>query len=356
MLTTPSTSFIGLLTLTLLVPACGGGGATETSPESTGTEAGTEAGAETEAGDEAETGDETGDETGTDPDPDPDPEACWTDLSFGEQQVFYQGFPDGSEGISFGADGLLYVTTREPGGGTIWRLDAAANLSEFAKVPYALGLAARPEGGFVVASFGINNEPDGAVYAVTAEGIASELTDGIDNANFVALVADGSALISDASDTRVFHVTPAGELSVVIEQVPSPNGMAYSPARDYFYVASTFTPVGQLTRFEVDDAGLPIEASAVEILQLGPVTTPDGLAVDADGMVYVAATVPGQVWRVRGDAEAVESGELVAEGLGSPASLAFGRGPEFDPCSIYLTQLFGDQIIRVAIGTPGAAL
>jgi gluconolactonase len=351
MLATPPARFIGLLTLTLLVPACGGGGATDAGDDGSGETAGSTG---TETG--TDTGTDTGDETETGTDTDVDPDACWTDLSFGEQQVFYQGFADGSEGITFGADGLLYVTTREPGEGTIWRLDADANLSEFAKVPYALGLAARPEGGFVVASFGINNQPDGGVYAVTADGVASELTDGIDNANFIALVADGSALVSDASDTRVFRVTPAGELSVVIEQVPSPNGMAYSPARDYFYVASTFTPVGQLTRFEVDSAGLPIEASAVEILQLGPATTPDGLAVDAEGMVYVAATIPGQVWRVRGDAEAVESGELVAEGLGSPASLAFGRGPGFDPCSIYVTQLFGNQIIRVAIGTPGAEL
>lgn len=286
-----------------------------------------------------------------------DPEACWTDLAFGEQEVFYSGFAGGSEGIAFGVDGLLYVTTTNDGDGTVWRLDARASASEHALVPYALGLAPRADGSFVVASIGVLDEPDGAVHVVDPDGVPTPLiTTGIDSPNFVTIAPDGSALVSDDVDTRVFRITADGELSVVIAQVESPNGMAYSPDGAYFYVASTFTPLGQLTRYEVDGAGLPIEATAVEILQLGPITTPDGIAVDADGMVYVAANVLGQVWRVDGTADGVQPGELVAEGLGSPASLAFGRGPGFDPCSIYLTQLFGSDVVRVAIGVRGAAL
>jgi sugar lactone lactonase YvrE len=300
--------------------------------------------------DTSESTDESESETG-------DPEACWTDLVFGEQEVFYQGFSSGSEGIAFGADGLLYVTTDEDGDGTIWQLDAEANISEFAKVPYALGLAPQAEGGFVVASIGLSDPDvdDGAVYVVDAQGGPSVLATGIASPNFIALAPDGSALVSDDFDsTRVFRVTADGGVSVVIEQVESPNGMAYSPDGTYFYVASTFTPIGQLTRYEVDGEGLPIEATAIEILQLGQASTPDGIAVDAEGKVYVAANIPGQLWRVDGSADTLQPGELVAEGLGSPASLAFGKGPGFDPCSIYLTQLFGSQVIRVGIGVPGA--
>lgn len=288
-----------------------------------------------------------------------DPEGCWTDLAFGEHEVFYQGFTGGSEGLAFGADGLLYVTTDDDGDGTIWQFDADANISEFAKVPYALGLAPRADGSFVVASIGVSDPDvdDGAVYVVDAQGTASMLATGIASPNFVALAPDGSALISDDFDnTRVFRVSAEGVVSVVIADVESPNGMAYSPDGAYFYVASTFTPLGQLTRYEVDADGLPIEATAIEILQLGQASTPDGIAVDAEGMVYVAANIPGEVWRVDGNADTLQAGELVAEGLGSPASLAFGSGPGFDPCSIYVTQLFGSQVLRVGIGTPGAPL
>ncbi|MFV8752686.1 SMP-30/gluconolactonase/LRE family protein [Nannocystaceae bacterium ST9] len=325
-----------------------------------GSESSSDASTDSSDASSSESASETEGETATDTDSGSetgDPDACWTDLAFGETEVFYQGFSSGSEGIAFGADGLLYVTTNEDGDGTLWQFDAQGQRSEFAKVPYALGLAARPEGGFVVASIGLNDPDvdDGAVYVVDAEGPATLLATGIASPNFIALAPEGSAFVSDDFDnTRVFRVTPEGALSVVIENVESPNGMAYSPAGDLFYVASTFTPLGQLTRYEVDGEGLPIEATGVEILQLGQASTPDGIAVDANGMVYVAANIPGQLWRVDGSADTLQDGELVAEGLGSPASLAFGKGPGFDPCSIYLTQLFGGQVIRVAIGVPGA--
>ena len=38
------------------------------------------------------------------------------------------------------------------------------------------------------------------------------------------------------------------------------------------------------------------------------------------------------------------------------ASLAFGHGPGFDPCSLYITQLDADGIVRVAVGVHGANL
>jgi len=284
-------------------------------------------------------------------------EGCWTDLGFGESEVFYQGFTEGSEGIAFGADGALYVTTIVDDEGTLWRLDSTAAVSEHATLPFALGLAARSDGGFVVASIGVAGMADGAVYAVDPGGSASLLAMGIDSPNFVAITPDGSALVSDDFDTRVFRIDAGGMVSVAIEDVPSPNGIAYSPAGDLLFVASTFSAEGQLTRYEVDGEGLPIEASAIEILQLGPGSTPDGIAVDVDGLVYVAANLFGEIWRVDGAATTLQEGERVAEGLGSPASLAFGNhGVGFDPCSIYVTQLFGNQVLRVSVGTEGAPL
>jgi gluconolactonase len=342
------------LALASLLVGCGFPASNDSGDDELGT--GDSSSDATDSGTSETSGTETG-ETETDTTETGDPEACWTDLAFGEHEVFYQGFASGSEGIAFGIDGLLYVTTNEDGDGTLWRLDAEANLEAFAEVPFALGLAPRPEGGFVVASIGVSDPDvdDGAVYVVDAEGNASVLATGIASPNFIALAPDGSALVSDDFDnTRVFRVTPEGALSVVLDGVDSPNGMAYSPDGAHFYVASTFTPLGQLTRYEVDAEGLPIEATAIEILQLGQASTPDGIAVDADGMVYVAANIPGEVWRVDGNADSLQPGELVADGLGSPASLAFGKGPGFDPCSIYLTQLFGSQVIRLAIGVPGA--
>ncbi len=275
---------------------------------------------------------------------------CWTDLMPGQTEVLYEGFADGSEGLTFGPDGVLYVTTD----GLVWQITADGVATEFAMVPDALGLAARADGSFVVASIGQLGAADGAVYTVDADGVATELATGIDSPNFVALTPGGIALISDDFDTRVFAVTTAGEVSVAIADVPSPNGIAYGPAGDVLFVASTFSPQAQLTRYDVDDQGFPVEATALEIMHLGAMATPDGIAVDAEGRVYVAANLPGEVWRVDGMVQALTEGELFASGLGSPASLAFGEGEGYDPCSLYVTQLSGPQVLRLAVGTPGA--
>jgi gluconolactonase len=178
-------------------------------------------------------------------------------------------------------------------------------------------------------------QPDGAIFRVDGGGAVSQIAVGIDDPNFVTIAPDGSALVSDDFDTRVFRVTLDGEVSEVLT-VESPNGMAYSPDGQAFYVASTFTVDAQLTRFDVDAAGLPVDGSGLEILHLGQGTTPDGIAVSADNQVYVAANLAGEIWRVDGAASELQPGELVAS-LAYPASLAFGVGPDFDPCSLYVT-------------------
>jgi gluconolactonase len=331
---------------TILLGACSPTTTPADEGESSGTSTST---SETSTGTGTETGTDT--ETGSDTD---EPQACWTDLAFGEHEVIYQGFAGGSEGISFGeTDGLLYVSSND----RVWQVDADGIATELAQVPDAIGLAATSGGNFVVASLGELTEPDGAIYTVDAMGVAELLVTGIDSPNFVTIAPDGSALISDDyQNTRVFRVTATGEISVVIQDVPSPNGMAYSPDGGVFYVASTFTPQGQLTRYEVGPDGMPIEATGVEILQLGMASTPDGIAVDANGWVYVAANLRGEIWRVDGAATELQQGELVADELGFPASLAFGRGPGFDPCSLYVTQLENDTLQRVAVGVAGAPL
>lgn len=331
------------LSLALALGACG-----PASSESATETATTSSGEGTDASTTGDAGTDTDTETGTTG----DPLACWTDLEVGAAVTFYQGFTGGSEGIAFGADGLLYATTD----GIVWRLTPDGVAEQFAAVPDALGLAPWAGGDLVVASFGVYNQPDGAIYTVDAAGTPTFLVDGIDSPNFVTIAADGSALVSDDFDTRVFRVTPGGELSVALENVPSPNGMAYSPDGASLFVASTFTDDGQLTRYDVDADGLPIEASAREILHLGIGSTPDGIAVDEDNRVYVAANLLHEIWRVDGDAETLTEGELVTDAVKNPASLAFGRGPDYDPCSIYVTELDGDRIVRVAVGSRGAPL
>ncbi len=328
-----------------------------TSTGSTGADASTTTIITTSSTDTTTTGlDESSSDTGGSSSTGTPTVGCWDDLELGEVEVVYDGFASGSEGIAFSADGNLIVTTNDDGAGTLWSITSNRGADEFASVPYALGLAARSDGRLVVASIGELMAPDGAVYEVSPSGAASLFIEGIDSPNFVTLTPDGSALISDDFDTRVFLVAVGRPVTTVIEDVASPNGMAYSPSGDAFYVASTFSADGELTRYDVDDNGLPIEETAIEILHTGTGAANDGIAVDADGFVYVLANLRGEIWRVDGAATSLQEGEVVVDGLDSPASIAFGRGPNFDPCSGYVTELFGTRVVRVALGVEGAPM
>ena len=285
----------------------------------------------------------------------PVPDVCWDDLAPGEATVFIEDIGAHTEGISFGPDGGLYVSVLD--GGPLLRVHADGTTTPFAQVTAPLGLAALADGRLVVAQIGESYEAgliDGGVLLVDAAGQVTQLTDQLANPNFALALPNGDLLLADDFDTRVWRVTPAGEVSEQIVDFPSPNGMALDPLKQRMYVVSTFSPEGEIGAYTLGADGLPDPATRRTLFKLGAAQTMDGVAVDANDQLYVAASLPGKVLRVRGDGtgEAV----AVAQGLTTPASMAFGRAPDFDPCSLYVTSIRDNRIWRVAVGAQGASL
>ncbi len=127
------------------------------------------------------------------------------------------------------------------------------------------------------------------------------------------------------------------------------NGLALTAdERSLFMVESDTDSV---LRFELDEADRIGEASvfAKEVGRL-----PDGLALDADGNLYVCCYASDEIWRI--DARGAKS--LLAHDrwgilLGRPTNLTFG-GKDFD--EIFVANLGRYTIARTKIGVPGQSL
>ena len=279
--------------------------------------------------------------------PPPLPDECYTDLAVGEVQEFITGLPDGSEGITFDAEGNLFITAEHS---KVFKVGADGELTELAETPDAVVIAADADGNLFIAGWGALDDlevADGLVYKVTPAGDVTKLFEGsIINANFVTRTPWGSWLISDDTKHHIWEMQDDGTGELWSELVATPNGMVFSADGSTLYVANTFSPDSEVYAIIVENK----KAKSVEILaNLNPGTLNDGLAMDREGWVYVAANAAGAIVKISPEGEVI----TVVDSLFSPASLAFGEGDDFDPCSIYVTSLRGDKVWRIAVGVPG---
>ncbi len=303
--------------------------------------------------DDNDTNDDDADDDTTDDDSADDdttePPQCWNDLAVGEKVAFMQGLP-GSEGIAFNSAGELYASI----GNQIARVYADGTWEPLADFTDPIGIAFDNDDNLYVADFGEGNLPapnDGAVYRLDSAGTATLLAEGIANPNYVTLTPQGTLLVSDNYTTSIYELTTAGALSVWYDQVDSPNGMVFSAARDSLYVAGTFAAGNPVYRIDLDGQGAPTGITTIANLDL--LSLPDGIAVDVNGMLYVTEDGIGKLVRVdpiTGEYEAIATGMI------TPASMAFGVAPDFDPCSLYVTELIGQHIWRISVGVAGAPL
>lgn len=208
----------------------------------------------------------------------------------------------GPNGLAEGADGLLYVAQ-----------NGANVISTRSARPTAPGLqtiAGETVTDLVVTGWAPNDlvtGPDGRVW-------------------FTDPVGDSDAAIN----SRVCVYDPStGQVTVAIEGVAFPNGLAFGPDPAYLYVADSAT--GDILRYRVGD-GPPYQP---EVFAQDPGSGPDGIAFDAEGYLYVAAFEFDQVVvfdRVGQPVRRLSTGE------GSrPTNLCFA-GPELDRLVVTLAR------------------
>ena len=259
-------------------------------------------------------------------------------------RVFATGFTGGTEGVTFSPDGRLFVSK----GDEVAEVYPDGSHQIVASVPAEVGLAWW-NGELIVAS-GDAGQPDGlgGIYAVDVDtGASRVLTSGIANANFPTVTPWGTLLVSTPSaDEEIVEVNIDGDVSLWTDAVSSPNGMVFSADGTQLFIASTFVNPAPLWEVPV------VEGAAGEPRQLvswGPGVAPDGVAMGASGDVYIAQNLAGRIDRVTPAGEET----ALAEGVQFAASAAFGVGADWDPCALYVTSLFSDELYVVGVGEAG---
>jgi sugar lactone lactonase YvrE len=238
-----------------------------------------------------------------------------------DAQTFATGF-DHPEGIAFDAGGALWA-----GGelGQVYRLDpGGAEPVEVARHGgETRGLAFDADGTLIVC-----NHLLAAVFRVTPDG-RSEALDTVAAGralrvpNAAAFGPDGSLYVSDSwrfpePDGYVYRWPPGGGAPEIFHSGPFayPNGLAVDGDGDWLYVVETAADA--ISRVPLGRPEGPVERVATGLPRM-----PDGLALDADGAIWVAGYAADAVARVdAGEVEVVAHDDRAIV-LNRPANLAF---------------------------------
>jgi sugar lactone lactonase YvrE len=205
------------------------------------------------------------------------------------------------EGLAVAPDGSLYVgmaptgqLTRITTEGVVTDLGAPAFPAD---AGYLLGLATDAQDQVYGAVVRFDGGPTG-VWRYDAGAGTWELFAATDPAGFpngLAFTADGTLLVSDMTLGTIWAVDPSGEVSTWLhdprllgggEMNAGVNGLAIGRSGAVWYTNSERATLGKI---RVDENGDPVGRPRV-VARDDRMTFADGLALDADGTAWVAAS------------------------------------------------------------------
>ncbi len=257
------------------------------------------------------------------------------------------------EGPVFDRAGNMYVT--DIPFGRIFRIDAVGSwalVAEYDGEPN--GMKFLDDGTLLITDY-----KNGLVRLDIATGRTSAYlerrnTERFRGVNDLVFDAEGNLYFTDQGQTglhdptgRLYRLRPSGQLDLLLANIPSPNGVALSPDGKLLYLAVTRGNC-------VWRVPLLPDGSVAKVSQFftsyGP-SGPDGLAVDAQGRLFVANPGLGYVWVLnhRAEPEWVLRGPVGA----STTNLAFG-GPERRV--VYVTDSTHGHVLRAEMEFGGLPL
>lgn len=236
--------------------------------------------------------------------------------------------------------------------GQIHSFDPASGFDRSFSVGQPIGMvAARGSGGLVcavregIAFVGRDGLGFEIVVPIEADRAGNRMNDGkCDPAG--RLWAGTMATDLSPSQGALYRVGPDLSAVPVLKDISISNGLDWSPDERTFYFTDSTTK--QIDAYDYDAGTGSISHARMLVDLPHPVATPDGMAVDAEGTIWVAMWDGGCVRRFRPDGTLVETVELPVT---RPTSLAFG-GPNLD--QLFITSAAAGLTPQQRAGQPHA--
>ena len=248
-----------------------------------------------------------------------------------EWQVVSQGHRH-TDGPAVNAAGELYFT--DPANNRIHKIGLDGKVSTFVEnANGANGLMFGPDGRLYA---GLTRTRQ--IVAYDASGKADVLAEELPS-NDLAVNVKGDLYVTDSANKRVWFLPRGGKPRVVDEGIELPNGVLFSPDQTLLYVSDY---IGQLSWvFQIQPDGSLAHKQKyfyVHVPDAAPRSGSDGMAVDADGRVYIATSLGVQVFDQIGKCHAI----IPAPQPTSSLSNVEFAGPDMD--EMYVTN--GDKVFK----------
>ena len=173
--------------------------------------------------------------------------------------------------------------------------------------------------------------------------------------NDLVFAANGDLYFTDQGETglhdptgRVFRLSSEGRLELLVDTVPSPNGIALSPDESILYVAATRGNAIWRLPIEVDGS---VSRAGIFVQLSGGLAGPDGLAVDEAGNLAVCVNGLGTVWLFSRLGEPILRIKA-PEGLATTNAAFGGR----ERRSLYITESETGTVLVADLPAPGMTL
>lgn len=258
------------------------------------------------------------------------------------------------EGPSFDAEGNLHIV--DIPFGRIFRIAPDGKWSLVVEYEgWPNGLKISREGRIFVADYRRGIMELDAKAGRMLPVLASRNSESFKGCNDLHLASNGDIYFTDQGQTglqdpsgRLFRWKTSGEVDLILDGIPSPNGLVFADGERTLLLA--VTRANQIWRLPLHPDGTTTKVGAFVTLS-GGLAGPDGIAIDEEGNFAVAHCGLGTVWQFSRLGEPILRIRCV-DGS-SPTNLAYGGDGNR---TLFIVEADSGTVLQANLSVPGRAM